>query len=354
MKQAKDLDAYFQEILENIRETIKTDFVFLYLKEEVARRDTIRLYVGGKDILVTAEFEHLIENMMTNDQPILIGDMGNTDHDQKQIRSMVAAPISYNENTPVGMLIAGNQRSHSFKSQHLSMMQSFSNQIGMTIKSAEELSKIEFETIISERTRLAREIHDGLAQTLGFLKLQTAQMRQFLSEGNTDRLAESLSVSYKVLSDAYLDTRHTIDDLRSSLSDDGFIEWLRQAAVEFESACGIPIRLEVDCGLLEIKPEVEVQLVRIIQEILSNIRKHAYAEHVWILCKVDKGNIIIEVSDDGCGFSTNHVPGSTNYGLKGIRERADLIGAGLEITTGPQQGTTARITLSENLIDEIR
>lgn len=347
LRQKDDLATYLLKILDNLYESIKTDCAVLYLEKSGFLGEPVCYHVGQDEEVETSPFEHLIQEILDTGQPVLIGDMGDAQGNPVRFRSVVAAPVSKGNSAPVGVLLAGSHRAQSFNPQHLGLVRSFSNLISLAMKHVELMSELEYNTVIAERTRLAREIHDGLAQTLGFLKLQMAQMQNLLSKGEVDRLSESLDVAYKVLSDAYLDTRQAIDDLRSSAKEDGLVEWLKQTAAEFESVNGIPVSLVVGSDRIEMSPEIQAQLVRIIQEILSNVRKHASAGQVWIECRLEGGKTVIEIEDDGRGFILEDVPDSARHGLRGIHERAELIGASLQIASQPDGGTLARITLNE-------
>ncbi len=86
-------------------------------------------------------------------------------------------------------------------------------------------------------------------------------------------------------------------------------------------------------------------MVRIVQEVFSNIRKHAHASHAWINVKEWENDVILEVGDDGQGFQPDDVPGLAQYGLRGMRERAELIGADFQIASRPGEGTIVYLRL---------
>jgi two-component system, NarL family, nitrate/nitrite sensor histidine kinase NarX len=199
--------------------------------------------------------------------------------------------------------------------------------------------------MMGERSRLAREIHDGLAQTLGFLKLQTSQMQNYLHLKDWERLAESIRISHKILEEAYLDARQAIDGLRILPAIEGLSPWLEQTVIEFQENSGIQVDLIEAEDVDHLASEVQAQLIRIVQEALSNVRKHARAKQVWVVCRIDAGDLVLEVRDDGCGFSPEDVPTSSRYGLQGMRERTELIGAEFQVISRPKQGTTVRVRL---------
>jgi two-component system nitrate/nitrite sensor histidine kinase NarX len=217
-------------------------------------------------------------------------------------------------------------------------------QAALVIESERTRESLEFAIVIQERNRLAREIHDGLAQTLAYLKLQTAQMQRALAQDDLDALKDLLNQNYSALADAYLDARQAIDNLRLT-PQKGISQWLEQAAVDFEHLSGIPVRQSFDKVPAEIPSEVQAQLIRIVQEVFSNIRKHAKAKQAWIVLKEWEGDLVLEVGDDGQGFQPDDVPGLSQYGLRGMRERAELIGADFQIASRPGEGTVVYVRL---------
>ncbi|RME88332.1 MAG: GAF domain-containing protein [Anaerolineae bacterium] len=200
----------------------------------------------------------------------------------------------------------------------------------------------EFRAVIEERARLAREIHDGLAQTLAFLKLEAARMKEYLERGQEGNLVQTLEGFYRTLSDAYLDARQAIDDLRrvptSCLPD-----WLHQVAEDFEALTGIAVAVEADVQR-ELSPGVQAQLLRIVQEALTNVRKHAHARSVVLAAWEAEDALFLEIRDDGVGFPPQ-VACESRYGLRGMRERAEMIGADFQVISQAGQGATVHLRL---------
>ncbi len=122
------------------------------------------------------------------------------------------------------------------------------------------------------------------------------------------------------------------------------MHWLEQLMGEFESSSGLTVERSIATGE-ELSPEVQAQMIRILQEALSNIRKHAHAQRVWVSLHEWEGDLILEVGDDGQGFDPSEMPELSRYGLRGMRERAEFIGADLQVTSHPRQGTVVRLRL---------
>ncbi len=250
-----------------------------------------------------------------------------------------------------GILLVGVNRPHEFPSRQRSILQSVAAQAALLVENDRLIRSLEYKTVIQERARLAREIHDGLAQTLAFLKLQAAQMQTYLVKGDLERLSQILKDNYQTLAEAYLDTRQAIDDLRLT-PQVALEQWLERILGEFENTTSIPVERDVHPLSRALAPEVQAQLVRIVQEALSNIRKHARANRVRISLFERSGETILEVSDDGQGFDAGDVPEFTRHGLQGMRERAEMLGADFQIISQAQQGTTMRLVIPASLAEE--
>jgi signal transduction histidine kinase len=205
------------------------------------------------------------------------------------------------------------------------------------------LPQIETRAILGERMRLAREIHDGLAQTLAFLKIEIGRAESMLAQGRSDQAARILKDSSRTIGDAYLDARQAIENLRRS-PDDSLKTWLQQAAQDFEELSGLSVGLDLRF-VHELPANVQVQLIRIVQEALTNIRKHAQAERVRLAAWEDGEELLIEVADDGRGFSPTDLLAASRFGLRGMRERAESVGAEFQVTSHPRGGTTIRLKI---------
>ena len=206
------------------------------------------------------------------------------------------------------------------------------------------LEQVEYKAVLGERARLAREIHDGLAQTLAFLKMEAARLQTYVTKGELDVVTRTLQACYQTLSDAYLDARQAIDDLRHA-PDENLRDWLEVTATDFKALTG----LEVDISKVHLShvlsPTVKVQLIRIVQEALTNIRKHAQAGAVTISAVELEEGVVLEVHDNGRGFVQEGSRPASQYGLRSMRERAESIGADIQIISAPDAGTTVRLRI---------
>jgi signal transduction histidine kinase len=216
--------------------------------------------------------------------------------------------------------------------------------IALDEKNEELLEQLEYKAILDERTRLAREIHDGLAQTLAFLKLEAARMQAYVANGDVDAVSRTLQACYQTLSDAYLDARQAIDNLRR-VPDETLSDWLVLTAADFTTLTGT----EIDISNIHLQhvfsPTVKAQLFRIVQEALTNIRKHAQACEVTLSAFERDEAVILEVRDNGRGFAPEETQPASQYGLRSMRERAESIGADFQIISAPGAGTKVRLRI---------
>lgn len=211
---------------------------------------------------------------------------------------------------------------------------------------AEYAVQVEDLTLVAERQRLARELHDTLAQGLAGLILQLEAARSQLDQGRTNRAGEIIDQAMARARSTLAEARQAIGDLRApqeAVEDLG--QALRREAERFSAATGIPCALEIN--LTAPLPEQAGQhVLRIVAEALSNVAQHAQAGQVWVSAVQAAGAVEIAVRDDGVGFAAaGGGPGAGHYGLVGMRERARLAGGELGISSAPGQGTTVRLRL---------
>ena len=190
---------------------------------------------------------------------------------------------------------------------------------------------------LEERARLAREIHDGLAQHLWFAKLKFERLAGTLSVADQSLAAE---VSH-ALDAAIVEAREALVTMRASLTEDvPFGDMLTRTVDDFESRSGLRVEFSMSTGIpSNLAPRVQVELVRIVSEALTNVRKHADATMVRINAEVSAGELVVTITDNGRGFAQEEAF-DQGMGLRGMRERARLIGGSLLVMSELSGGTT--------------
>ena len=190
---------------------------------------------------------------------------------------------------------------------------------------------------LEERARLAREIHDGLAQHLWFAKLKFERLAGTLSESD-QALASEVS---HALDAAIVEAREALVTMRASLTEDvPFGDMLTRTVDDFESRSGLRVEFSMSVGIpSSLAPRVQVELLRIVSEALTNVRKHADATMVRISAEVSEGELVITITDNGRGFAQEEAF-DQGMGLRGMRERARLVGGSLLVMSELSGGTT--------------
>lgn len=198
-----------------------------------------------------------------------------------------------------------------------------------------------------ERAMLARELHDSIAQSLAFLKIQVQLLRNAIARGQSERMHSILDELDAGVRESIGDVRELLVHFRTRTSGEEIEPALQETLHKFEHQSGVGARLEVEGAGLPLAPDVQIQVLHVIQEALSNVRKHAHAQHVRL--RVVKGERWrFEVIDDGLGFDPGQALGPSHVGLKIMLERAQRVGAVLSIDSAPGSGTRISLLLPTN------
>ena len=199
-----------------------------------------------------------------------------------------------------------------------------------------------------ERTRLAREVHDGPAQVLAHVLLGLEHGLTLTQQQNYDRLRDLLVHLREGSRSGLHEVRRFIADLRPpALEQQGLDAALKELCARFEAAGTVNVRSE-GTRLPRLTSEQEIVLYRITQEALNNVAKHARNAHVAVHYALVKGQVILLIRDDGPGFEPRTVAARTqgkHWGLASMHERAELVGAQLSVTSAPGHGTEIRVIL---------
>ena len=198
---------------------------------------------------------------------------------------------------------------------------------------------------------LADELHDGLSQSLAFLNMQAQAAQVHLQAGRTQDAGATLGRLAEVARGLQSDMRELIGDLLVvSLPSEGFCETLRQVTVRFEEQNGLAVKLEIGddaaalCDPSCLAPTTGIQLVRIVQEALANVRKHAGCPgRVTVRLKLASGQMWLTVEDDGVGFDPAARAAGEHYGLRVMGQRAARIGGALAVHSAPGAGTRVEV-----------
>jgi signal transduction histidine kinase len=194
-----------------------------------------------------------------------------------------------------------------------------------------------------ERSRVAREIHDGIAQSIYMLTLNLEKAADVAS--GDEKLGGRLARLVGLAKETLLEVRHYIFDLKPLLSGEaGLATTIRGQIREFTAVSGLPANLEVEGQERKVPLALGSSLYRVAQEALANVYRHAEASTIDIRLAYSDDSVSLEVRDDGHGFRVDEELAS-GRGLRNIRQRADELGGDVKITSAPGQGASVRVTL---------
>jgi len=220
------------------------------------------------------------------------------------------------------------------------LVEALSRHIGMALGAARRSEQERLLALQEERSVIARELHDSLAQALSYMKIQMSLLQRALAD--PARLAEADTILADLrtgVNDAYRQLRELLVSFRLELSGDlGAL--LRAAVAEYRERGGVDIALEIRLSDCSLTPNQEVHVLQIVREALSNMLRHAMARHARVALACDEGGrVTITVEDDGVGIDDGPVDGRDHHGLSIMRERARSLGGEIEITRRGEGGT---------------
>lgn len=263
----------------------------------------------------------------------------------------------------LGSLCLGTRQPVEFSSEEEDLLKAIGSQIAVAVENARLYAEVQqkehlrgelFNKALSaqedERKRIARELHDETSQTLTAMLFTLDDAADCKQMGEIQARLERL----RGLAEHTLDGVHKlIFDLRPSMLDHlGLVPALRAYAETRLTEQGVRVGVDETSAPRRLEPEMETAVFRVVQEAINNIARHAAARNVWIQLSYNHQSLVVTVEDDGIGFETSSIqttPGSLRgLGLMGMRERLELLGGDLEITSLPGQGTELVITVPLN------
>ncbi|MGE5251163.1 MAG: histidine kinase N-terminal 7TM domain-containing protein [Bacteroidota bacterium] len=206
-------------------------------------------------------------------------------------------------------------------------------------------------SMLQEREQLARELHDGLGQVLGYTGLRMEATRKLIADGKLAIADEQLVQLEDIVADAHADVREYILNLRTAPTGERpFFATLQHYLDGFLKNYGIRADLSIGSGVEEaiFTSEAQVQLLRIIQEAFSNARKHAQASCMHLSFEMRNALVCIRIQDNGKGFEPTQAAREGHFGLHIMRERAEQLGGHLEVNSAPGEGTCVEVEIPVN------
>jgi len=350
----ENTDQVLDVIIQTAQKLLNTDTAVLGLWDEDGEHLNIKCHVTGSEL----------QNMDDDYQidPIVLDALGDAKSrrypddfpewtapficpvNNHEMKTAIFVPLKL-ENQAFGGIWVGRMNATRFSDTDRIGLESLADQAVIVITHALMASRLQSLAVIEERARIGREMHDSLAQVLGYLRLETQTMEALVSLGDTDAIISKLKQLRQNIDIAHADVRENILSLRTTLSNDaGTIPALNEYMNEFGLNTGVQVVFENLLNSdLNLSPIAETQMVRIVQEALANVRKHSQAKKVAIRMDSHMDCLSVTITDDGVGFDQQSERG--HFGLQTMRERAESVGGGLSIDTKPGSGTQVHLWL---------
>jgi signal transduction histidine kinase len=349
------VDDILSYIVENVHALLNTDFVGIAILNQEDSQLELKCYASNGKAQLVANPSIFVTNSLVQDALRNSSSFRSTGDEppetfegvcfftSEKAKAVLVVPLKL-ENTTIGALWIARFDDSQFSDTDVIWLESMADQVAIAIQHGLMTSQLQSLSIVEERGRIAREMHDGLAQVLGYLNLQVQTLGSLLKQGKTEKLQTELSQMRQAIQTAHADVRENILSLRTTLAQEKGLEAaVREYLAEFGIQTGIKTVFSFQVnGDLNLSSVAEVQLVCILQEALTNVRKHARAEQVKVV--IDKEDcegldyIRMRIIDDGVGFE---ITGSSrSFGLQTMQERSESVGGSLIIGSGHGNGTS--------------
>ena len=239
------------------------------------------------------------------------------------------------------------RRPQALSDQEMHLLETLGHHLGVAIENQRLKSREKELAVSEERNLLAQELHDSIAQGLAFLNIQVQLLQDSLRKGRTDEAMQTAGQLREGVQESYDDVRELLVHFRTRVHQSDLDSAINAALEKFEGQTGIKTAFDRRGAMVPMAPTDEIQIMHIVQESLSNIRKHAKASQVRVVVDQDMACSRITIQDDGVGFDPQTDPNclsDRHVGLKIMRERAHRIGAECQVASQP--GAGACVTLS--------
>lgn len=333
--------------------------VSVWLKEDEARELVLAAsYGGGLDtqnspLRLPFGTRSIVVWVAEHGEPILTNDIDAEPRyrpapGSEQTRAELVVPIKLDSDT-IGVLDIEHQETGAFEPSDTDMLSTVADQVALAIENARLWEQNRQLTISEERNRLAREIHDTLAQNLTGIVLQleaAIQLREVKPDKAWTRVEKAQSLAREGLDDV----RRSVRNLRPApLESRTLQQALSDELQRVHSDTGAEIECEISDDLPRLPAAVEDALFRIAQESLNNVRRHAGASRVRLTLEPEGDKIRLKVRDNGIGFKPSpEDPTRRSFGLTSMRERARLLGGEVEVRSQKNRGTVVEARLPRN------
>ena len=275
-------------------------------------------------------------------------------YNAQQSRTVYAIPMRH-KGKVLGVYNLFMDHERPFPTDVSYLFNSISEHLGMALENARLTRENMRISLMNERTMLANQIHDSLAQTLAYAKMRLAVLNEAMSGGDQERANRYLGDVEEAVDMAYSELRNLITQFRDRIDPRGLVPALREMVTSFRKKANADVDFLNVAQDVVLTPEEEIQVFHIIQESLYNICKHARARHVIVTLDLHEGEYVVNVADDGVGLQGGASANvGRSFGLTIMRERAAKLNGTLSIESRPAGGTTVRLTFPAKQSGQVR
>jgi two-component system nitrate/nitrite sensor histidine kinase NarX len=256
---------------------------------------------------------------------------------QMSEHSMVAVPIGDGDRVR-GILPVLLRKDISLTREKTRIIETVGHHVSNALLNMRRVEEKHRMAVLEERSVIARELHDSIAQSLSYLRIQVTRLEKSLEQGGDTRaIADELKQG---LSGAYRELRELIVTFRLRIDERGFNVALQETVAEFSEKLGFPIQLHNTLSGLVLSGNEEMHVIRIIREALSNIERHAHASSARVNISIDAFNAVtVQIADNGKGFNIHHTP-ANHFGVNIMHDRSQILDGRLDVESAPGSGTT--------------
>ena len=251
--------------------------------------------------------------------------------------TLISVPVKLH-NKVLGEIDLFFRHEMSLTAEELDLVDTLASHLASAVEGMRALALDREAAISGERTMLASELHDSIAQSLAFLKIQSRLLRNSIAHKDESKISNSMDELDQGLKESIADVRELLLHFRTRTQSDDIETAVQETLQKFQHQSGIPATCQIKGEGLPLAQDVQIHVLHVLQESLSNVRKHAKASSVRI--EIIKGdNWQFDIKDDGVGFNSDAERNQLQVGLKIMQERAQQIGAQVSVRSNTEQGT---------------
>jgi len=268
---------------------------------------------------------------------------------------LISAPIK-DQDAQVGVLFMEVPPAGEVEERQTQMLETVARHVGMALNLSQRVTESRRLALLEERSAIARELHDSLAQSLSYLKIQATRLNMTIAKPDTEQEVQVIIGEIREgISSAYRQLRELLTTFRLRIEESGLIKAVENTIEDWQNRSGINISLENQLEGCQLNAHQEIHVLQVVREVLSNAVNHSKAENIQVklLFDSDSCRVTISIEDDGIGMPEK-AERRNHHGLAIINERADRLEGEIEISRREEGGTRVKLefsTAARNIVD---